>query len=452
MARVLLIIAAIAVVGAAGANTKDNTAIEVLKHVYHECVQYGSLSCVKPKLLAFISTAVKHDQIPVTKDMAIVRRDGAPTPSDTFLQAEMEQLPLNNEERRESLRVMALDRIDDFIATHDLKIRVPKEIVGLASYVPKSLIDIPAEVTVPLSNGPVAQQRGFVKKVVIPFLLGLKFKATALMPLALALIALKTWKALTLGLLSMVLSAAMVVFKFTKPKVVNYEVYHYPQPHLSYEHHPVPETHGWGRELPYQGWTQECLIVACLAFGALAVPIHEEPRALEDEDFLSGLQKYVKESEVDVTVPEGMSVLSGTQFSFSPRNIDQDELTLTVKLPASAEAKSLGEARKGKLKKIIIPILVFVLLKAMTLVPLAIGVLGLKAWNALQLSFFSFVISVALAVFQLCKKIAADASQSQAHYATYDAYNAHYARGFASGVVAAADEAQDIAYNAHKQE
>jgi VIT1/CCC1 family predicted Fe2+/Mn2+ transporter len=54
---------------------------------------------------------------------------------------------------------------------------------------------------------------------VIPFLLGLKFKITALLPLALTLIALKTWKALTLGLLSVVLSAAMLIFKFTKPKV-----------------------------------------------------------------------------------------------------------------------------------------------------------------------------------------------------------------------------------------
>lgn len=71
--------------------------------------------------------------------------------------------------------------------------------------------------------------RGFVKKVMIPFLLGLKFKATALVPLALALIALKTWKALTLGLLSMVLSGAMLIFKLTKPKVA-YEVVHYGHP------------------------------------------------------------------------------------------------------------------------------------------------------------------------------------------------------------------------------
>jgi len=89
-------------------------------------------------------------------------------------------------------------------------------------------------------------------------------------------------------------------------------------------------------------------------------------------------------------------------------------------------------ARKSKLKRIFVPILVFLLLKIMTLVPLFIGALGLKAWNALQLSFFSFVISVALAIFQLCKKIAADASPPQliAH-GPWDASPAQYqaARG-----------------------
>ncbi len=94
----------------------------------------------------------------------------------------------------------------------------------------------------------------------MPFLIGLKFKATTLIPLAFALIALKTWKALTLALLSVVLSGAMVIFKFTKPKV-NYEVIHYPQPvpvyephpHVSHVAHEYPHTHeyphGHGREL-----------------------------------------------------------------------------------------------------------------------------------------------------------------------------------------------------------
>lgn len=95
----------------------------------------------------------------------------------------------------------------------------------------------------------------------IPFLLGLKFKATLFIPLAIALIALKTWKALTLGLLSLVLSGAMVIFKFTKPKVVNYEVYHYPSHHSGpmIDHAPsYGDHHGYGRSdaqnLAYRGY------------------------------------------------------------------------------------------------------------------------------------------------------------------------------------------------------
>lgn len=108
--------------------------------------------------------------------------------------------------------------------------------------------------------------RGFVKKVMVPFLLGLKFKTTVLVPLALALIALKTWKAMTLGLLSLVMTGAMVIFKFAKPKIVNYEVVHYPHP---IEHHvhgpphihaPPPHAHpvvfepspGWARQFDAQ--------------------------------------------------------------------------------------------------------------------------------------------------------------------------------------------------------
>lgn len=94
--------------------------------------------------------------------------------------------------------------------------------------------------------------------MIVPFLLGLKIKATTFVPLAIALIALKTWKALTLGLLSMVLSAAMVIFKFAKPKVVNYEVYHYPNHHAApVVEHPYMDHHGYGRSdgqsLAYRG-------------------------------------------------------------------------------------------------------------------------------------------------------------------------------------------------------
>jgi len=57
--------------------------------------------------------------------------------------------------------------------------------------------------------------RGMIRKAILPFLLGLKLKTTVLVPLALGLIALKTWKAMTLGLLSLVLSGALVIYEKT---------------------------------------------------------------------------------------------------------------------------------------------------------------------------------------------------------------------------------------------
>lgn len=61
----------------------------------------------------------------------------------------------------------------------------------------------------------------------------------------------------------------------------------------------------------------------------------------------------------------------------------------------------------------------------MTLIPLAIGVLGLKAWNALQLSFISFLVSISLAIFQLCKKVASDSGSPIAAHIPFE--TSHYA-------------------------
>lgn len=102
--------------------------------------------------------------------------------------------------------------------------------------------------------------------------------------------------------------------------------------------------------------------------------------------------------------------------------------------------------KKSKIKKIFVPILVFILLKAITLVPLALGVLGIKAWNALQLSFFSFIISVSLAIFQLCKKLAGDHGHPQ--IVAHNPWDAHYRRSLE---VNPEQNAQEMAYSAYRQ-
>ncbi|CAF4838431.1 unnamed protein product [Pieris macdunnoughi] len=162
-------------------------------------------------------------------------------------------------------------------------------------------------------------------------------------------------------------------------------------------------------------------------------------------DFLDSIENYIQSHDVTFKMP-----IADTKITVSPRNLENDELSLNIKFNKEG-ARAVGEARKAKLKKIIVPILVFVLLKAMTLIPLAIGVLGLKAWNALQLSFFSFVVSVGLAIFQLCKKftqIAADNSHPQ--IAAHGPWDAAYAATRRRRDAEPQEMAQELAYNAYQ--
>lgn len=163
----------------------------------------------------------------------------------------------------------------------------------------------------------------------------------------------------------------------------------------------------------------------------------DEVSARSEGSFLDNVQTYLTSHDVNFKLPLETSV------KVSARNLEDDQLSFDVKF---GQGRAVEEARKSKLKKVIIPILVFVLLKALTLIPLAIGVLGLKAWNALQLSFFSFVVSVGLAIFQLCKKIAADSHA--APLAAHGPWEYQAAR-FRSFQDEPSIVSHDLAYSAH---
>ena len=161
----------------------------------------------------------------------------------------------------------------------------------------------------------------------------------------------------------------------------------------------------------------------------------DETSGRSETSFLDTMHNYLVSHDVTFKLPLDSAV------KVSARNIEDDQLSFDVKF---GQGRAVEEARKSKLKKVIIPILVFVLLKAMTLIPLAIGVLGLKAWNALQLSFFSFVVSVGLAIFQLCKKIAADSHAAPISAHGPWEYQAAQYRSFQDS--APIQSAQDLAY------
>ncbi|CAG9760743.1 unnamed protein product [Ceutorhynchus assimilis] len=240
----LLVIAAFVVVVSA----YDPSAVEVVQSIYNSCLRDFSVSCAKPKALQWISEVADKKEIRITEDLVLVKKD----------------ISINDIENGRGLEEDIFENFEDFLQTHELVAKPPallKPEGPLGDLLPRSFQA--EELKVPLAS--TGRSSKIVKKVILPFLLGLKFKTAVLVPLALALIALKTWKALTLGLLSMVLTGALLIFKLTKPKTVSYEVLHYPQ-HVDHivDHPPVS---GWdhpayarqfnGQEIAYNAHVSE---------------------------------------------------------------------------------------------------------------------------------------------------------------------------------------------------
>uniref|UniRef100_A0A182YM63 Uncharacterized protein n=1 Tax=Anopheles stephensi TaxID=30069 RepID=A0A182YM63_ANOST len=224
--RSFVVIFAVVSLALSGTQCHPRSAAELATDIYRTCLasEHG-LKCAKAKALAWMANVAEQDEIPITESLTIVRT-GTEEPDQ----------PADTEQQQRSAGVVRLlNNIDSFLSTHALKMTPPAVLASeeARAYIPDTLLQggLADNLVVPLTEGNVAEGRGFVKKVMIPFLLGIKFKSTVLVPMALALIALKTWKAMTLGLLSLVLSGAMMIFKFAKPKIVNYEVVHYPPPH-----------------------------------------------------------------------------------------------------------------------------------------------------------------------------------------------------------------------------
>ncbi|KAL7296232.1 hypothetical protein TKK_0010767 [Trichogramma kaykai] len=234
--KIVLLISVVACLARAeSSQDNEETMVDALRRIYRRCLNdEAPLSCAKPKVLKYLSDATQQDKVPITEDLFILRSRSLPIDDvDEFEYSSQDSIELS---KRKFLRALMLEKLDSYLSSHTLEARLPRAIVD-SDIVPRSLVEsVPTSIAVPLSDAPVENGRGFVKKVMIPFLLGLKFKATALVPLAFALIAMKTWKALTLGLLSLVLSGAMLIFKLTKPKVA-YEVVHLGHPPVEHPPH-----------------------------------------------------------------------------------------------------------------------------------------------------------------------------------------------------------------------
>ncbi|CAH1966045.1 unnamed protein product [Acanthoscelides obtectus] len=184
-----------------------------------------------------------------------------------------------------------------------------------------------------------------------------------------------------------------------------------------------------------------CLVCAVAVTAvAVALPAAKEenavlPRSFNEmvEDIQNEVINYIKSNDMSVDMP-----LIGSIATVDARNLDNDEVSLKLNFGSG----DVGEARrrtKHKIKKALMPIAIFVIIKAMVLIPLALGLLGFKAFNAMQLAFISFVSAGALAIWKFCSKVNSD-QQPQIVHAAWDPHHLHTDR---------TDLTQQLAYSAY---
>lgn len=108
------------------------------------------LSCVKPKVLAYLTDAAKQDRLAITEDLAVVKsRDVS---EDNAKDRQPYRYDAEDPSKGKLLRTLMLEKLDTYLSSHHLEARVPEAIVG-SNIVPRSLVDsMPRSLTVPLSD------------------------------------------------------------------------------------------------------------------------------------------------------------------------------------------------------------------------------------------------------------------------------------------------------------
>lgn len=136
------------------------SASNLARNIYDECLSQYSVECVKPRTLQWISQVANNDEIKITNDLSIVRT--ATIEEDSNVDPRMAK----------DLTYAMFDKVDSFLQTHTLRVKVPEEITKSAAseYVPRSLLfNLPSELDMPLDGEEEVETfEGRKKKIKLP--------------------------------------------------------------------------------------------------------------------------------------------------------------------------------------------------------------------------------------------------------------------------------------------
>lgn len=207
-------------IGVAAAADTDGLITGALKFV-KDCKDSSITLCIKERAIQLFDKT--QGDFEVSEGIKLVQTDDEPqSESRSFNEVELSDDPEQREQEVDSLLV---DRFAKFLGSHTLQFKVSKE----------SIKDVQRS----LEEARGKTKKG--KKYLLPFLMLLKLKAAALLPLAIGVLALISLKALVIGKLALIISAIIGLKKLLEHKhSSSYEVVAHPHHSFSYggdEHH-----------------------------------------------------------------------------------------------------------------------------------------------------------------------------------------------------------------------
>ncbi|KAK9501628.1 hypothetical protein O3M35_012320 [Rhynocoris fuscipes] len=220
------------------------TSDDVVDNIYSDCLNKGSVSCVKYKLFTFVDKVLgSKDSFTLTEGVTLVKNPGAVSGDGAPRSLSADEI------QKEDMESLIATRVERFLSTHTLKFDLKgSDVMDAVTSAGRALGD--AADTLGLSesedddeNGDLTEEgRKKVKKagkMLLPLLLMLKMKAAALIPLALGAIALIAGKALLIAKIALLLSVIIGLKKLLsgQQKSVTYEIVQHPHHSSSHEHH-----------------------------------------------------------------------------------------------------------------------------------------------------------------------------------------------------------------------
>lgn len=122
-----------------------SSASDMMVDIYESCLSQYSMGCVKPKALAWISTAINSREIKITEDLSIIKT-GNEDPID-----------FNQQKRSGDPRVELFDKIDSFLASHSVRISAPSILKTDEARAFVGDQDLEQKLELPLAEGNVAE-------------------------------------------------------------------------------------------------------------------------------------------------------------------------------------------------------------------------------------------------------------------------------------------------------